>query len=471
MNRCGGWLVAVMAGWLLAADGGVGQERPNVVFILMDDLRFDELGCMGHPFVSTPHIDRLAREGALFTNAFATTPLCSPSRACILTGLYAQKHGIVDNVDRSAASHALVTWPRLLHEAGYETAFVGKWHMGVDDSARPGFDRWVSVKGQGRYFDPELNVDGVRQTEAGYVTDLFNEHSVRFLRQRHERPFCLMVAHKCVHPDLEQRADGSVSDPSAATFLPAARHAGLFAGQQPPRRANAFRVPTDKPALMREIREVPRLSRATATDDETIRNRLRLLMAAEEGVGQIVEALRETGQLDRTVIVFTSDHGYFYGEHCLSVERRLAYEETIRIPLLVRYPPLIQPGTRYAPMVLTIDLAPTLLELGRAELPERLQGRSLVPLFTGKGGRAREDFLIEHSSDHVFPRMQKMGYQAVRNERWKYIRYRELTECDELYDLAADPYEMNNLAQGAGSREKVRELAARLDELVTEAGR
>jgi len=464
-------MLAVIAGWLLAGGWGAADERPNVVFILMDDLRFDELGCTGHPFVSTPHIDRLAREGALFTNAFATTPLCSPSRACFLTGLYAQKHGIVDNVDRSAASHALVTWPRLLHDAGYQTAFVGKWHMGVDDSARPGFDRWVSVKGQGRYFDPELNVDGVRQTQAGYVTDLFNQHAVKFLRQPHERPFCLMVAHKCVHPDLEQRADGSVSDPNAAAFLPAARHAGLFADQQPPRRQNAFRVPTDKPALMREIREVPRLSRATATDDETIRNRLRLLMAAEEGVGQIVDALRQTGQLDRTVIVFTSDHGYFYGEHCLSVERRLAYEETIRIPLIVRYPPLIQPGTRYAPMVLSIDLAPTLLELGRAEVPASLHGRSLVPLLTGKGWKPRADFLIEHSSDSVFPRMQKMGYQAVRNERWKYIRYRELAGCDELYDLAADPYEMNNLAQGAGSREKVRELAGRLDELVAEAGR
>src|SRR5918993_4653598 len=148
------------------------KARPNIVFILMDDLRSDELGCTGHPFVQTPNIDRLAKEGCQFKNAFATTPLCSPSRASFLTGHYAHKHGILDNTDRSPRTHELVTWPRLLHDAGYETAFIGKWHMGVDDSPRPGFDHWVSVRGQGRYLDPELNVDGQRVTAKGYVTDL-----------------------------------------------------------------------------------------------------------------------------------------------------------------------------------------------------------------------------------------------------------------------------------------------------------
>jgi N-acetylglucosamine-6-sulfatase len=168
--------------------------------------------------VQTPNIDRLAKEGALFKNAFATTPLCSPSRACFLTGQYAHKHGIIDNIDRSPRSHELVTWPRLLHDAGYETAFVGKWHMGVDDRPRPGFDHWVGVKGQGKYLDPDLNVDGSPVAAKGYVTDLFNERAVAFVKRKHEKPFCLFVAHKCVHPDLEQRADGTISDPNAATF-------------------------------------------------------------------------------------------------------------------------------------------------------------------------------------------------------------------------------------------------------------
>src|SRR5256885_928751 len=198
--------------------------RPNIVFTLMDDLRFDELGCVGHPFVKTPNIDRLAKEGAIFRNAFAMTPLCSPSRSCFFTGLYAHATGIIDNVDRSPQSHAMITWPRLLHDAGYQTAFIGKWHMGVDASPRPGFDHWVGVPGQGKYIDPDLNIDGKPIQVNGYVTDIFNDSAVKFLKSPDAKPFCLCVSHKCVHPDVEQRADGSLTDPNAANFVPAERH-------------------------------------------------------------------------------------------------------------------------------------------------------------------------------------------------------------------------------------------------------
>jgi arylsulfatase A-like enzyme len=461
----GGCLAAALTLVTAAAD----VPRPNMVFILMDDLRFDELGCTGHPFVKTPNIDRLAREGANFRNAFANTPLCSPSRASFLTGLYAHTHGIKDNVDRSPQSHALITWPRLLNDAGYETAFVGKWHMGVDASPRPGFDHWVSVPGQGRYIDPDLNIDGQRMRAKGYVTDIFNERALATLARsasEGRRPFCLFVAHKCVHPDLEQRPDGTVSDPNAATFRPAERHKHLFANQKPPRRPNAFQPPRGKPALERKIEGLPPLSPATATDDESILNRWRLLMAAEEGVGQVLDVLKETGQLDRTLIIFTSDHGYFYGEHCLSVERRLAYEEAIRIPLLIRYPPLIKPGTTFDPFVLSIDLATTLLELGGAAAPKNLHGRSLVSLLKGEAWQPRQSILIEHFSDNVFPRVKNMGYQAVRTDRWKYIHYTDLTGADELYDLTADPFEMTNLVQESTHKNTLSSLQAELHRLI-----
>jgi N-acetylglucosamine-6-sulfatase len=441
-------------------------QRPNIVFILMDDLRFDELGCTGHPFVQTPHIDRLAKEGAIFRNAFATTPLCSPSRSCFLTGHYAHTTGITDNIDRSPQSHQLVTWPRLLHDADYTTAFIGKWHMGVDDSPRPGFDHWVSVKGQGRYVDPDLNFDGKPAKEKGYVTDIFDQHAIAFLKRPHAAPFCLFLAHKCVHPDLEQRADGTISDPNAATFLPAERHKMLYADKTPPRRPNAFIPPTDKPALMRKIDDLPPLGRKTATDDETIRNRLRLLMAAEEGVGQILATLQETGQLDRTLIVFTSDHGYFYGEHGLSVERRLAYEEAIRIPLLIRYPPLIRPATSADQFILSIDLAPTLLELAGASIPKGLHGRSFLPLLRGETFHPRTSVLIEHVSDNVFPRVRNLGYQAVRTDRWKYIHYREVAKADELYDLQADPYELKNLIADSAHRQTLAKMQDELSRLL-----
>ncbi len=447
-------------------------RRPNVVFVLMDDLRFDELGCTGHPFARTPNIDRLAKEGAVFRNAFATTPLCSPSRACFFSGQYAHTHGIVDNVDRSPQSHAMITWPRLLQEAGYETAFVGKWHMGVDASPRPGFDRWVCVPGQGKYNDPDLNVNGKVVQAKGYVTDVFNEYAVKFLKAAREKPFCLCVSHKCVHPDTEQRADGTLSDPNAANFVPADRHKAMYANDKPPRRPNAFVPPRGKPALERKIDGVPPLSRETATDDETIRKRLRMLMAADDGVGQILEVLTQTGQLDNTMIVFTSDHGYFYGEHCLSVERRLAYEETIRIPLLVRYPPLIKAGSRFEAFVLSIDLAPTLLELGGAKVRGNLQGRSLAPLLRGEVYEQRKSFLVEYFSDAVFPRVKNLGYQAVRTERWKYIHYVDLkdsvdlADCDELYDLQADPYELENRIGDVGLGGTLAELRGELQRLV-----
>ncbi|QQS46577.1 MAG: sulfatase [Acidobacteriota bacterium] len=423
----------------------VNQSRPNIVFILIDDLRWDELGIAGHPFIETPNIDRIGREGATFRNAFVTTPLCSPSRAGFLTGQYAHTHGITDNVDRSAASHRLVTFPRLLHDSGYETAFIGKWHMGNDDTPRPGFDRWVSFKGQGTYLDPEINEDGKSVKPAGYITDILTGYAVEFIRRRHEKPFLVYLAHKAIHPEVTQNNDGSVNLADSEKFIPAERHKDLYAGKAFPRRRSYGRVLEGKPALQRRIAGLPPLGAATATRDEAILGRQRSLAAIEDGVGEMLKALGETGQLDNTVIVFASDNGYFYGEHGLSVERRLAYEESIRIPLLVRYPKIIKARTVRDEFALNIDLAPTLLEMAGVSVPEAMQGRSLVPLLEGKRPAWRKSFLIEYYSDTVFPRILKMGYKAVRNERWKYIHYLELEGMDELYDLESDPFEMKNL--------------------------
>jgi N-acetylglucosamine-6-sulfatase len=446
------------------------SRRPNIIFVLMDDHRWDDLGCTGHPFAKTPNIDRVAKEGANFRNAFVTSPLCSPSRGGFLTGQYASRHGILDNTARNERSHALVTFPRLLHEVGYTTAFIGKWHMGTDDSPRPGFDHWVSVEGQGEYFDPPLNIDGRRQKRPGYVTDIFSDLAIDFLRREHRAPFCLFLAHKAVHPDAKQNPDGSLPDPMAAlrNFLPADRHKGLYKGMTPPRRAN-YGAPQGKLALQRPIAGLPPLSRETGTDDETILNRLRMLAAVDEGMGRILQVLTDTGRLDDTVIVFTSDEGYFYGEHGLSVERRLAYEESIRIPLLIRYPSQIKAGMVVDDTVLNLDLAPTLLEVAGAQVPTSLHGRSLVPLWQGRPRPSRESFLVEYYSDTVFPRMHRMGYKAVRTDRWKYIHYLEVPNADELYDLQADPFELHNLANAPSSSATLKRMRAELDRLIAEA--
>ena len=440
--------------------------RPNIVFILIDDLRWDELSITGHSFLKTPNIDRIGREGALFRNAFVTTPLCSPSRASFLTGLYAHTHGITDNIDRSVASHKLITFPLLLRQSGYATAFIGKWHMGNDDSPRPGFDRWVSFKGQGSYLDPEINEDGNDKNPRGYITDILNGYAVEFIRRRHDKPFLVYLAHKAIHPEVMQHGDGSVNLDHAERFIPAERHKELYTGKKIRRRPSAMKPPTGKPALQRPIDDLPPLGANTATRDEAVLGRLRSLMAVEEGVKEIFRALQETGQLDNTVIVLSSDNGYFNGEHGLSVERRLAYEESIRMPLLVRYPKVIKAGTVRDEFALNIDVAPTLLELAGVTVPTAVQGRSLVPLLKGGNTEWRNSFLIEYYSDRVFPRIRKMGYKAVRNERWKYIHYFELEGMDELYDLRSDPFEMKNIINQPDAAEALNRMKQEMKRLL-----
>ncbi|HZO57863.1 MAG TPA: sulfatase-like hydrolase/transferase [Bryobacteraceae bacterium] len=449
---------------LFALAGPVAQ-RPNIVFILVDDLRFDELHCTGHPFAETPHADRLAREGANFRNAFATTPLCSPSRASFLTGTYVHTNGVVDNVARDAHSHGLITWPRLLHEAGHATAFLGKWHMGNDDSPRPGFDRWVSFRGQGECNDPPLNIDGKSVATKGYVTDILTDHAVGFIEQPRSQPFCLYIAHKAVHPNVQQNDDGSVN-PSAIdaddAFIPAERHQRLYEGRTPPRRGNYLKPPKGKPALERSLANVTALGPRTATSDKAILNRLRMAKAVDDSLGRVLAALERIGQLDRTLVIFTSDHGYFYGEHCLGPERRLAYEETIRIPMLVRYPRRFAAGSRPEQFVLSVDVAATALAVAGVAAPRPFHGRPFWAM------PQRDAVLVEYFSDSVFPRIRTMGYSAIRTKRWKYIHYRELEGADELYDLQWDPFELENVIAKKGS--PLTRLKARLNRLLAETG-
>ncbi len=452
---------------MLAVMKAAGSDAPpNMIVVLVDDLRWDDLGCAGHPFSKTPNIDRIAREGARFLNAFATTPLCSPSRASLLTGLYPHTHGITDNTERSAQSHKLATFPQALPRAGYQTAFIGKWHMGNDSSPRPGFDHWVCLKGQGSTFDPEINVNGISGKRTGYVTDILHERAMDFLKQPRTKPFMLYFAHKAMHPETVQRADGSLSDPNAANFIPADRHKSLYAGEKIPRRPNALTTLRDKPALQRSLVNLPPLSPSTGSTDESILGRLRMLAAVDESLGVMLRWLEESGELDRTLIVITSDHGYFYGEHGLSVERRLAYEESIRIPLLMRLPGVIKSGSEPAEIALTVDLAPTLIELSGSASDTPLHGRSLLPVFKGDAANWRSEFLVEYFTDKVFPRIQQMGYQAVRDQRWKFIHYAELQNMDELYDLETDPFEMNNRINDPQAHEDLQRMRTALDRVL-----
>ena len=456
---------AAFAALLVASATLAAAPRPNILLVVVDDLRFDDFGAAGHPFARTTHLDRVAREGAQFKNFFAVTPLCSPSRANILTGLETRHHGILDNTERSPRSHELPTFARTLQAAGYTTGFIGKWHMGNDPTPRPGFDYWVAMKGQGEVADPELFENGRLARAPGYVTDIFTQRALSFIQQRRTAPFLLMLSHKALHPNKVQRADGTSEAIGEGGFIPAERHKTLYAGAQPARRGNYAVPPKGKPALERPIPGLAPLGPDTVTSDETIRDRLRMLAAVDEGLGQIFAELEKQGTLNQTVVLVVGDNGYFYGEHGLSQERRLAYEESIRLPLLVRYPPRVKAGTEPTAMALTTDLAPTILELAGAPALPDIDGRSLVPLFSRTPADWRSSFLIEYTTDIVFPRTLKMGYDAVRTERYKFIRYRDLVGMNELYDLQQDPFELTNLVgspAATGLRQKMEAELARL---------
>ena len=296
-------------------------NRANIIVILVDDVRWDGLGVTGHPFVETPNIDRLAEEGVLFRNAFVTTPLCSPSRASFLTGRYARTHGVIVNDDPGGISHQLATFPGILERAGYDTAFIGKWHMGEDDSPRPGFTHWISVAGQGTYADPELNINGRRVQASGHLTDLLVGYADDFVRTaaRGSRPFLLYLSHKAVH------------EPGEAPM----RYRGSYNGAPVPCSPGCDDTLEGKPALTRNVPGTVLPRPGLGPNDPNIRGRKRRLPAVDDGVWRLRRTLEEERILDETMIVFTSDNGYFHREHGLE-NKRSTYEVSLRVPLLVR---------------------------------------------------------------------------------------------------------------------------------------
>ena len=427
------------------------DERPNFVFILTDDQRYDAMSCAGHPWAHTPNMDRIAKEGVRFRNAFVTTSLCAPSRACFLTGQYAHTHGIRHN--SIPLDDSVVTYPQLLQKAGYNTAFIGKWHMDGQDGPRPGFNRWVSFKGQGAYWNPPLNVDGEKVQATGYMTDLLTNYAVDWLKKPRNSPFCLYLPHKAIH----------------GPFQPAVRHSKLYSDVKIERPDNFGDDLQGRPEWFKLGMEKGHDPEGRLKDpakwDEFMRNYFRALMAVDDGIGRIFSTLEEMGVLDSTVIIFAGDNGFFLGEHG-RVDKRTANEESIRIPLLMRYPKLVRPGTLTDEMVLNVDIAPTVLDLAGISVPSSVEGKSLRPLFRGSKPKWREDFLYEYFLDPGFPRTPTM--RCVRTGRWKYVEYPDVQDISELYDLQNDPQEMHNLISDPHRAGVLADMRARLQRLMKE---
>jgi arylsulfatase A-like enzyme len=456
-------------------------RRPNILVILIDDLRFDEFGAGGHPYMKTPHIDRIAREGALFERAFHTTPICSPNRASILTGQYASRHGIIDNVARDAASHRLPNYHLELQRLGYETAHIGKWHMGNDGKPRPGYDRWISFDGHGRLRNPKLNENGRYVQHEGHITDIMNAMAVDFVRRKHGKPWSLFFAHKAVHPDAEQAADGTFKVDPDGGYRVAERHENLYRGAVFPKKPNMLspaEVVRQKPAWVEafELRTSEQsraiLDAVQSGTQEEIRLRACMMAAVDEGVGMLFEALEAAGELDNTFILFLGDNGYFFGEHGLGPERRFAYEEGIRSPFLARFPKRIKAGSRPKDLVICQDIAPTVIELAGGRPGTQVQGRSLLPLFKAQRAGWRKSLLIEYWAENAMPWLVGMTYKAVRTGRHKYIHWVNRSrngELDELYDLERDPYELVNVAKRPAYRAVRERLQRELRRLAADA--
>ncbi|MDH3222107.1 MAG: sulfatase-like hydrolase/transferase, partial [Gemmatimonadota bacterium] len=317
----------------------------------------------------------------------------------------------------------------------------------------------------------------------GYTTDLLTDRALDFIgRQPAEDPWLVYLSHKAVHPDISQRDDGSVDPNSSLGYVPAERHRGRYDDAVFPRRPNAAPAGEDltgKPAIRRAlaIRASPDITAQfgsildPGTSEETIRRRAEMLLGVDESLGRILDALEAAGELDETLIVFSSDNGFFFGEHGLSLERRLPYEESIRNPLLIRYPPLVQAGIRPEGLALSVDLAPTVLEAAGVPIPASVQGRSLVPLLSNATpGDWRSSILVEfYTYESPMPWLMDMDYRMVRTDRYKYIHWTHHPDLDELYDLQDDPFEQRNLAADPGVQELRGELRTELGRLTLRA--
>jgi arylsulfatase A-like enzyme len=447
---------------LPAHAGGEKSSRPNIVFILNDDQRYDAMGFLD-PSVSTPNMDRIARNGVHMKNAFVTTALCSPSRASIITGQYMHDHGIADN--NTGFAKGTVFFPSLLQRAGYRTAFVGKWHMGGHgDDPQPGFDHWVSFAGQGNYLpvnakgEPNmLNVDGKRVAQKGYITDELTSYAIDWLgEQSGKQPFFLYLSHKAVHSD----------------FIPADRHKGQSTGAVPlpPSMLNSPENRRGKPMWVQNQRnswhgvEFPYHSELDLAEYRRRYNQT--LLAVDEGIGRVIRFLEERGELDNTIFLIMGDNGFLFGEHGL-IDKRNAYEESMRVPLIMSGPGIAK-GAVVQDVVAGIDIAPTFLELAGARPMKNIAGRSFAAQArTGRNAEKwRDALLYEYYWEYNYP--QTPTTFALRTDRYKLIQYHGVWDTEELYDLEADPKEMRNLIEEPSSQAVATALRARLYDVLTE---
>ncbi len=438
-RRAAAWLFAALA---CAAPLHAADRKPNFLFVYTDDQRWDAMGVVQReqgerarfPWFKSPSMDRLAAGGVRFRNAFVTLSLCFPSRAAFLTGRYNHVNGVIDNHTPFPTNS--VTHATLLRAAGYRTAYIGKWHMGNQRGQRPGFDYSASFIAHGRYNDCPVEINGVSTPTQGWIDDVSTDFAIEWMKQNRDRPFSLVVGFKSPH------------SPRGGLNLPE-RLRNLYAGEtsRPVPNLGARAIFHGPPP---EGGNQPHPLAANSVHLDYLRH----VTGADENLGRLLDTLDALGLADDTVVVYSSDNGYYLGEHGLG-DKRSIYEESLRVPMLVRYPRLFGKGKVVDEMVLNIDLAPTFLDLAGVPVPREMQGVSWKTLAAGqKPANWRQSFLAEYFYENGGGDTPTLV--GIRTSNAKLVKYPGHPEWTEVFDLAVDPYELENLATDPAAAAKLR---------------
>jgi arylsulfatase A-like enzyme len=472
LRRLHGLIILLLTAVCLSPDwtstastqNSLATKRPNIVFIMADDHAAQAISAYGSKLIKTPNIDRLANEGMKFENCFVTNSICTPSRAVIITGKYSHLNGVpvFNHIDNS---QPLLS--KYLQAAGYYTGIIGKWHLGGQNPYRPddgkpvGFDYWNILPGQGSYFNPLMIEMGQRKTIEGYTTDVITDLSIDFIKHRPlEKPFFLMFHHKAPHrnwrPDEKHRKQyQNYEPPIPATFD------DDYKGKSDASRNATNHIDTDLNDSDLKMKPPEGLSGAALKRwkfKRYLQDYLACVASVDDNIGRFLDYLDDNGLAENTMVIYTSDQGFFLGEHNM-FDKRFMYEESLRMPFLIRWPAQIKPGSVSHKMILNVDFAPMLLDAAGVRVPADMQGRSFLPLLEGrtpKDWRTSMYYRYYHPGDH-----NVAAHYGVRTDRYKLIYFDKLNQW-ELYDLKKDPIEMHNLYDDPASAALVKELKAEL---------
>jgi len=455
-------MITTLGGLALTAQVGISRagearKRPNIIYIMTDDHAAHALSCYGSRINQTPNLDRIARQGMKFANCFVTNSLCAPSRAAILTGKYAHLNGVVDNGANQQFDGSQQTFPKLLQQAGYKTGLVGKWHLVSDPT---GFDYWNILPGQGIYNNPVLIEMGEKKKYEGYVTDIITDLAIDFVKKHQDGPFCLLYHHKAPHRGWDP--DGKHADlfkdkdmPEPETFkddyknrTSSAEHADMRVAEMPDYVNKGL-----PPDLSTEEKRKWNYQRF-------IKDYCRVVAAVDDNVGRMLDYLDKAGLAENTIVIYTADNGFFLGDHGW-FDKRFMYEESLRVPFLVRFPREIKPGSTCDRIVLNVDYAPTLLDVAGVAVPGDMQGHSFRPLLRGEKPADWRTAMYYHYYEYPGPHKARPHY-GVRNDRYKLICFYTINEW-ELFDLQKDPRELKNVYADPAYADTVKQMHAELE--------